>query len=239
MELTNLKSSGSVMIHANNYNLWQAETFRPFLKGRVLEIGCGSGSLTELIAGSVDELITVDTKREAVDYTRQRMAGRNVDIRQMNVFSEASRRELGDFDSILFCNVLEHIDDDLEALKYCRSYLEKRNGTLVLLVPAHQFIYGTLDEEVGHRRRYSKSDIRRLASQSGFRIQDLFYFNSVGAVGWFVNYGILKRRGTNEGDETLQVGLFDRFCVKPTRFIESLVRPPFGISVISVMVVSQ
>lgn len=235
MKIENLKSSGSVMIKASNYNRWQFEKFLPFVKGRVLEIGCGAGNITELIAATNLDIVSVDIKKEAVLFTKKRIKKKNVSIKNVDIFSKKIMNELGAFDTIIFSNVLEHIKADHSALRYCYKYLRNSTSKLILLVPAHQFIYGTLDKEVGHYKRYNKKMVKELAAKTNFDIKDIYYFNFVGAIGWFINYKILKRKETNQDDSNLQVNFFDRFIVKPVKFIETYVRPPFGISLIAIM----
>jgi len=230
-----LKSSGSVMLNANNYNLWQYENFKPYISGRVLEIGCGLGNLTELIIHNANEVVSVDIKKEAAEFTRNRIKNNNLNVYNVDVFSDKSLKKLGKFDTIVFCNVLEHIKDDNKAISFCERYLKDNQSKLILLVPAHQFIFGTLDDEVGHYKRYCKADIVRFSEQNDLNLLKNYYFNSIGAVGWFVNYKLLKRKNTNEGDGNFQVNFFDKYIVNIVRLLESVIRPPFGISLISIL----
>jgi len=235
MKIKNLKSSGLVMVKASNYNRWQFENFLPFMHGRVLEIGCGAGNITQLIAATGLDILSVDIKKEAVLFAKKRIKSKNVRIKNLDIFSKRIMNKLGLFDTIIFSNVLEHIKNDYLALNCCSKYLRNNKSKLVLLVPAHKFIYGTLDKEVGHYRRYNKKMIVNLAAKTGFNIKDMYYFNFVGAIGWFINFKILKRIGSNHDDDDVQVNFFDRFLVKPVKFIETYIRPPFGISLIAIL----
>lgn len=234
MKIKNLKSSGLVMGKASKYNRWQFENFLPYIQGRVLEIGCGTGNITQLIAATGLDILSVDIKKEAVLFAKKRVKSKNVSIKNLDIFSKKIRNELGLFDTIIFSNVLEHIKNDYSALKYCSDYMKNHNSKLILLVPAHKFIYGSLDREVGHYRRYNKKMIVDIAIKTGFNIKDMYYFNFVGAIGWFINFKILKRIGSNH-DNDAQVNFFDRFLVQPVKFIESFIRPPFGISLIAIL----
>lgn len=229
-----LKNSGLVMVNASNYNRWQFDIFRPHLRGEILEIGCGLGNITQYLVPVAQTLYSVDIKEEAVTYTKKRFANfPNVQIMHKDVFAPGYSAP-APYDSILFCNVLEHIQDDLGAMRRCREMIAP-GGTMVLLVPAHQWLYGTCDAEAGHFKRYSRKDIRQLARQSGFSVERLFAFNMVGALGWWVNYCLLKRRHTNNEESDTQVGLFDKYLVAPSRIIESIIPAPFGISYISIL----
>ena len=139
------------------------------------------------------------------------------------------------FDTIVLSNVLEHIEKDEKALKLCYEILRKKHGKLLLIVPAHKFLYGPLDAETGHFRRYEKADIIRLARLCKFKILDLYAFNFAGIFGWFVNYCLLKRKNTNNSPKNLQFGFFDRFIARPSRFIESRVRPKIGLSLVAIL----
>ena len=225
------------MVHTSNYNRWQYDQFQPYIGETVLEIGSGLGNITQFLARDASYVLGVDIKQEAVDYTRKRLLReKHVHMECLDIFGKG----LGEysniqFDTIVFSNVLEHIEDDMNAMKTCHEILQSTHGTLLLLVPAHMWLYGTIDKEVGHFRRYEKSDIIQLAEQTKFRIVDLYEFNMVGALGWYVNYCLLKRKHTNNEEGTTQVGMYDRWIVPPTRWIESHIPPIFGISYIAVL----
>ena len=106
IKLEDLKSSGSVMIKASNYNRWQFEKFLPFTKGRVLEIGCGAGNITELIAATNLDIVSVDIKKEAVLFTRKRIKKKNVSIRNVDIFSKKIMNDLGSCDTTIFLTCL-------------------------------------------------------------------------------------------------------------------------------------
>ena len=97
------------------------------------------------------------------------------------------------FQSILCVNVLEHIEDDRAALSSMRSLLEK-DGRLVLLVPAFQWLFGTLDAALSHFRRYTKRSLRTVLAETGFRVIHLEYFNMGSMLGWWFTGRVLKKK---------------------------------------------
>ncbi len=232
-----LKNSGLVLLRSSNYNYWQYEQFHKYIGKRVLEIGCGLGNLTQYLLKDSNYLLSLDIKPEAIDFVKQRFPERkNFHIRQIDVFKEGLHQYSNiHFDTIVLANVLEHIKDDLKAMRVCYAILHRAKGKLLLLVPAHRFLYGTLDKEAGHYRRYEIKDMMRLADQSNFKIIDLYAFNFIGALGWYINYCLLKKRNTNNSETTMQIGLYDRFIVKPSRLVENWVRPKIGISYIAIL----
>jgi len=225
------------MVRLDNYNLWQFEQFKAHIGDKVLEIGCGLGNLTKYIKNDIRFLLSVDIKKEAVELTRSRLPeNKNFHIELLNVFTDGLKKYSKiPFDTIIFSNVLEHIEDDKGALNKCYKILRKSGGKLLLLVPAHKFLYGTLDKEAGHYRRYNKKEINKLAVLTGFKILKIYYFNIIGALGWYINYCLLKKVNTNNTQSSSQISLYDKFLVKPDRWIENMINPPFGISVIAIM----
>ena len=95
-------------------------------------------------------------------------------------------------DTIVCCNVLEHIEDDAGTLADMLAILQP-GGRLVLLVPALSWLYGTLDEHLRHFRRYEKAELEEKLAKAGFAIEDCRFVNRVGILGWFVSGKILRR----------------------------------------------
>jgi SAM-dependent methyltransferase len=122
------------------------------------------------------------------------------DVRDFSSFPRSS----DGYDTVVCLNVIEHIDDDRQALRNIRNVLTDA-GTAIVLVPQGQWNFGTLDEVLGHRRRYSKKQLKGLAEDCGFRVKTIFDFNRVGTPAWFLNGKILRRRHFG----LLQVWLLD------------------------------
>ncbi len=178
------------MALARLYNEWLLERAGPYLGDRVLDFGAGTGTFTELVATGRRLVVAAEPDPEYVPRLRERFAGRS----NVEVLALAGGAELaGDFDSALCLNVLEHIHDDAGALRWLRAAL-RPGGRLLLLVPAHPFLYGPIDEMLEHERRYAKRALRALLGTSGFEVEVLRRVNPVGAVGWLVSGRLLRRR---------------------------------------------
>ena len=106
--------------------------------------------------------------------------------------TKLERSELGEFDSILCFNVLEHIAEDRHALRAFRALL-RPGGRLLLLVPAHPALFGETDRTVRHERRYARAELERSLESAGFAVDELRHVNPVGALGWLVSARILRR----------------------------------------------
>lgn len=132
------------------------------------------------------------------------------------------------FDSAVSLNVFEHIEDDELAIRHTAALLST-GGLFVLIVPAHRWLYGTMDSSIGHYRRYTKILAKDKLERSGFKVVHQKYLNSLGAIGWFVNGRILRREIPPSG----QLRIFNKI-VPILKFTERLFPPPFGISLMSV-----
>ena len=89
-------------------------------------------------------------------------------------------------------NVVEHVEDDLGALRNIFSALQP-GGVAVILVPQDQKAYGTLDKVLGHYRRYSEAQLRGRMEEAGFQVERILHFNRVTRPGWRFNGQVLKR----------------------------------------------
>jgi SAM-dependent methyltransferase len=220
-----------VMALAVNYHRWIYRTVARFLGDRVLEVGGGMGSFSELLLAR-SRVVVVDNSPECTEYLRQRFrAQANVVVLDGDVTDRTLPRLIAaeQIDTVICNNVLEHIEDDAAALRNMRQALP-RGGRLILLVPAHQRLYGTLDAVVGHFRRYEKDELRHKVRAAGFVPEHCRYFNSVGAIGRYVIGRV--RQQTETGEQ--QVLFYDRYVVPVLSVIERVVSPPCGQSLIVV-----
>ena len=219
------------MAGADNYADWTYSLFAPFVRGDVLEVGCGIGTYTRRLveAGSCRRVVSIDVTPEAVAHVRATLTHPSLELSVADVTTVE-----GQFDLVLCMNVLEHIEDDAAALGHMLRLLAP-GGTLFLLVPAHMLLYSAFDKEGGHYRRYTKAMMRALIAKSAKGEPPAvrqYYFNSIGAIGYFVVYRLLRKPA--RADATAEVGWFDRYVVPIQRRFERG-GSPFGISLVSVM----
>lgn len=214
------------------YLRWQLEQFEPFLGRRVLEVGCGVGAIVAQL-GDRDLVMAVDLEPQLIDFTRRRFANRSncqFEALDITALSVATRQMLKSkaFDSVVCINVLEHIEDDRSAIAAMADLLEP-GGSLALLVPAHPALYGPYDRVDGHFRRYTKASLRKVVTAGGLEVERLYHFNSVGSVGWWFQYKLMKRDHQSQSDYRLM-----QLVVPIMRAVERLFKPPFGMSLIAV-----
>jgi SAM-dependent methyltransferase len=119
-------------------------------------------------------------------------------------------------DSAVCLNVLEHIPDDVGAMRNIYASIAP-GGRLVALVPANQWLYGSLDRHLGHCRRYERSELRRKMEEAGFEVETTFWMNAFGMIGWFTSARILKRQTI----PFRQIRIFE-LMVPIARFVDGL-----------------
>jgi SAM-dependent methyltransferase len=133
-------------------------------------------------------------------------------------------------DSCVCLNVLEHIEDDRQAVRAMASILIP-GGSLILLLPAFPALRGPIDRRLEHFRRYCRRDVLALAQDADLKIRRLHFVNFIGFFGWWMNARIFRR----DEQSAWQIAIFDRLIVPALSRIESLVPPPFGQSLFAVL----
>jgi len=219
-----------VMARANNYRNWIYRQIAPYIGERILEVGSGIGNFTELLLER-ELVVATDKYDRCVHYLQSRLGHQlklpptQLDIANPNgEFFETS-----EFDTVICLNVLEHVKDDGRALSFMYSVLAP-GGRLILLVPAFQFLYGSVDRSIEHYRRYNKKSLLPIMRESGFQVERAFYMNVVGMFGWFWNNRVIRTEMENPG----QIGFFDNYLAPWAERLEKLIPPPFGLSLIAV-----
>jgi len=183
-----------ILANTPNFNRWMADTIRPFLGPRVLEMGAGIGNLSRQLVRGRACYIASDIDTEHLARLRMRLQHRpNVQIRFCDLSSPSDFEGIPPMDAVVCPNVLEHVVDDTGGLANINSILVP-GGRAIILVPEGPSVYGPLDEVLGHCRRYTEAELRQKMEGAGLRPERLIRFNRVSRPAWFVNGRILKKR---------------------------------------------
>jgi SAM-dependent methyltransferase len=201
---------------------------------RVLDAGCGIGNFVELLLGRASEVLAVDLSPRNIAVLHERFRGvSNVEVLQTDLDAERSALRARAVDAIVCLDVLEHLDDDAGLVR-CFFDILPPDGRLFVKVPACPWLFGTLDVESDHRRRYTRAGLIALARAAGFEVQAARYMNAVGVVPYFVKGRILRRRSTLSNSFTPgQLGWIKR-SIGLFRTVDRLTGPPVGQSVVLV-----
>ncbi len=217
--LENLKS-------ASNYNHWIFSQIRPFLGAKVMEVGCGNGNFSVLLAKHCEHLVALDLDKTYVEMTQARL--NNCSHVEVSVADATALGQSRTFDSIVMLDVLEHIEDDVTTLAKLGQCL-RPGGNLIIKVPALQSLYSPMDAAIGHYRRYHRDTLTQVFHKAGVPAKKVWYFNVAGIPGWWLNGSLLKRTTPPSS----QVGLFDK-VVPVLEALEDVVPVPVGLSLFAV-----
>lgn len=218
-----------VLAETPRFNAWMASVVAPYLGKRVLEIGAGIGNMTAVLSRGRKRYTATDLDPEHVERLRVRFATNpRIQVAQVDASQPADFLTLkGGFDSVVCLNVLEHVENDKAGFANLFQSLEP-GGRAVVLVPRGNRLFGTLDEVLGHCRRYTKTELEARILEAGFEVEKIFEFNRVTLPGWWVNGKLLRRRSFGR----FQLAVFDRF-VWLWKLLESFL-PWGGVSLIAV-----
>lgn len=219
------------MARAANYFAWQHRLAAPEMGQRIVEVGCGIGNFTGRLLDR-EVVIALDVEPACIARLMERYPN------QPNLHalvSEPGDRAFADLarfhpDTCICLNVLEHIENDRGALEAMASVLAP-GGAIVLLAPACQSLFGPIDRNLQHFRRYSRGSLAALARAAGLRIEKLRYMNAIGFFGWWMNARVFRREIQSER----QIAIFDRWIVPWMSRLEASVPPPFGQSLFAVL----
>jgi SAM-dependent methyltransferase len=212
------------MRDAVRYQRWIVDSFGPGLGGHVLEVGAGTGNITRLLPERAASVTAVEPDPDGVrELERLDLAG--VEVVHAPIATYEPR---GPFDCAVAVNVLEHIEDDIGALARIRSWLVP-GGWVFLFVPAHPFLYGSLDVKAHHVRRYRPGTLRRALASAGFRGGWIKHMNALGAIGWLVAGRVLRVGHVSR----TTVHLTENVVVPVGRTVERWMEPPFGQSLVA------
>jgi SAM-dependent methyltransferase len=216
------------MDFAVNYHRWILVLMKPFLGKHLVEVGAGTGAFSELLLETAPETLSL-VEPSAMFETLQTNLAKHDSATKIcafpNIFAEvAAQIETEQSpDSIIYINVLEHIEDDRLELEIIHRTLREK-GRVFVFVPALPVLFSEFDKQIGHFRRYRKTELAEKFRAVGFRILLSRYFDAAGIFPWLVKYRLLKSLTMESG----AVHLYDKFVVPVVKPVESFLPLPLG-----------
>jgi ubiquinone/menaquinone biosynthesis C-methylase UbiE len=214
------------LAEAHNHRRWFAGLATRYLGDDPIEVGSGLGDYALEWAASVPRFTATEANPDRLVELKDRLAGHEkIDVRELHLPTD----EVGRHSALVTFNVLEHIEEDVEALR-SMARLVRPGGPLVLVVPAFPIAMSRIDIATGHVRRYTKRSLAGAILAAGLEVERIEYANSVGFLCYFLTakvLGLAPRKGP-------LIRIYDNLVAPITRRIEARVRPPFGQSVFAV-----
>ena len=215
---------------ATNWKRYWSTHIGPFLGHRVLDVGAGIGATAQALnAARFQRWVALEP-----DPNLCRRMEQSVQSGVLPPSLEIVNGTLNDlregqlFDTVLYIDVLEHIDDDRKELLSARRVLEPE-GRLIIVAPAHQWLYSEFDRRIGHYRRYSKRELLEVLP-ADFRAQKVRYLDSVGLLASLANRLFLRSGSPSSS----QVRLWDNWMVRASMLIDPAIGYNLGKTIVCV-----
>jgi len=217
---------------AKNWKKYWVSKISPLLGDSVLEVGAGIGSNLILLNKDDRDWLALEPDAHQANQIEETIKD---DQGYVKTTVEAKTTQEIDankkFDTIIYIDVLEHIEKDKEEME-CVYKLLHQGGSVVVLSPAHQFLYSPFDKAVGHFRRYNKKTMLEIVPE-GAEVESLYYLDSVGCIASWINSKLLKQSMPTKG----QIDFWDTIIVPISVILDKLLR--FKVGKTAVMVIKK
>src|SRR5581483_6143333 len=180
---------------APKFNEWMFSTIEPYLGKRVAELGVGRGNISRFIR-TRDEVLLTDYRTDYLQQLKDRWHYLpKLQIGKLDMTLREDYEILRRFapDSVVFLNVLEHIEDDEAVLRGLYDTIPD-DCRVIVLVPFNPKLYSDFDRELGHFRRYKKGELEEKMQRAGLTVETQFYFNKAGVIAWFIANTLGRQR---------------------------------------------
>jgi SAM-dependent methyltransferase len=230
----NLKKWNSI----ERYSRWIFSKFKTYAGKRILDIGAGIGSITQYFVDDAEFVLATDIFENQLSIITERFRGCNIKTLLLNIETDDIKKlKQYNFDTIVCINVLEHLENDLNALLKMKDIVAS-GGRIIIMVPAGSKLFNNMDKSAGHHRRYDKEDLKRLAEKAELKIIYHSYFNMFGILPYYLKGRTLAgENGAITYSSTLNNinSKFYNFATVLLEPVERIFNVPFGLSEIVVL----
>ena len=211
--------------NANFHINYCLKFIKKYIKGNVLEVGAGCGSFTRNYINQKIHSITLTEldDKNILDLKKSFASNSRVRITKNSIYNIKQK-----FDTIIYLHVLEHIKNDKEEIEEASKKLNQ-NGTLIIMVPAHQKIYSNLDKAVGHFRRYEKEFFKRDFNQ--LKIFNIKFLDSMGYFLYYLNKLFFKKEVY---PSKLKIFIWDKLFTPISIVADFIFRYKFGKCILAI-----
>jgi len=217
---------------ANRFNQWMFDRINPYCKGKILEIGSGIGNISKYHVAAGNDICLTDIRDNYIQFLENKFIDSPADIFKLDIvhedFDTKFSSHLESYDTVFALNVVEHIKNHELAIQNIHKIL-KKGGHIIILVPAYQALYNSLDVALEHYRRYTSGSLSKLINSQGFELIKTNYFNAAGMAGWWFTGNILKKKTIPSGQMKIYNSLVPAF-----KILDKVVLNKVGLSTICV-----
>jgi SAM-dependent methyltransferase len=197
-----------------------------YIKKNVLEVGAGTGSFTRNYEREINKITISDCDEKNFNLCLKKFSDR----KNITVVKSCIREINNNFNTILYLNVLEHIEKDFQEINDALDKLEN-NGHLIILVPAHNKLYSKFDKAIGHIKRYDMIFFKTLDLKNS-KIQDLYYLDCMGYFLYFLNKIFFKEEIY---PSKFKIFIWDKFFTPISIILDKLLNYKFGKNIMCII----
>ena len=232
--MTNYSYIGSeleLFSEARNWKAYYRQSIQKYLGAEVLEVGAGIGSTTEFLCrGNHQRWLCLEPDPQLAKTLNSYIASGSLpNCCELKVGTLLDLSPKEKFDNIIYIDVLEHIKDDKLEIKKAYNHL-KQGGFLVVLAPAHQWLFTPFDEAIGHYRRYNKRMLKAIIPSDELKCISLRYLDCVGLIASLGNRLLLKSKMPNKQ----QILVWDKVMVPISKIVDPLIQYSVGKSILGI-----
>jgi SAM-dependent methyltransferase len=214
--------------HARNWKRYYSAMIHPFLGETVLEVGAGLGATTPFLhRGAHRRWVCLETDSRLADAIRQDVEAHLLPACEVVSGTIAALPVEDPFDTILYIDVLEHIEDAQDELRRAAGLL-RDGGHLVVLVPSHQSLYSEFDKAIGHHCRYDRRSLGAIMPPELVQVSSRY----LDCAGMLLSFGNRLMRSSTPTE--WQIGLWDKVIVPISRRLDPLLRNHLGKSLLDI-----
>lgn len=211
-----------------NWKAYWSRQIQPFLRGDILEVGAGIGSNIRFLDPGAGRWVCLEPDPALTVQLVENFRGLEPRRSYETVCGTLESLAGQQFDTIIYIDVLEHIDNDREELNRA-ALLLRPGGHLIVLSPAHQRLFSPFDVAIGHFRRYSRPMLRTI-SPSALQLERMRYLDCVGLILSAANMLLLRQSMPTK----TQLRFWDRWMVPISRVLDKLFLYSVGKTIIAV-----
>ena len=211
---------------SDKYRSYQIDLFKKYVGKEILEVGSGRGKIIEILSREHDKKFTLlELDENFFDFLKKNFNSKNIKI-----LKEKSENLDGNkYDTIFYLDVIEHIEKDVDELNIAYNLL-KKNGHLIIIVPAFQILYSQFDLNVGHFRRYRKKFFINYSKQKNLEIKKLAYFD---ILGFFIIFFSKILNLANSKNTSLGIKIWN-FLIPLSKLIDKITLHSLGKSIVCI-----